>query len=199
MVLSCDSLVGVNITEKSQMERLQEELGVLLNKDARIYEISFTSADERVRDVMGTAVINYTIPTDKETKRSMIVNLESRTISRDEPVKERKGQTDYTVQGTLLQNINLSDIPVIITEATKLLESHYMSFAGVRQFSILCEGENNQLSYHFTIDGQPNGSGITSKGRFSAIYYYEVYFTSGTDGNIAIKIDDQLKTKRSGI
>lgn len=199
IVVSCDSLAGVNITEKSQMEKLYAELADLLDKDALVSEITFSSADDRVKDVMGAAVINYTNPADKETPLSMVVNLESRTVSKDESVKKKKAQKNNATYGILLQNIDLSGIPEIINNAADSLRTHDMSYAGVRQFSVIFEDGDNQPIYRFTLDGQPNGSGITTKGRFSAIYYHEVYFTLGTDGKLTVKVDDKLKTKRSGI
>jgi hypothetical protein len=47
--------------------------------------------------------------------------------------------------------------------------------------------------------GRPNGSGVTSKGRYPAIYYYEVLFQTGREGKPDMSVGKKLKIKRADL
>ena len=199
-LISCNKWLGVDITSKSQMTGFREKIKDYIPSDARIHEVDFYYADERSPNVMGSVTIVYA---DSQKVRRMMIDL-SETASKWKILKneeDKKTVNEDSVkfnQGILIAEYDFSVIPEIIEQAIDSLNSKDLKYAGTKDFSILFENDSQQPVYHFTLDGQPKGSPITTKGRFPGIYCHEVYFDINSKGNRNMKINDEIKVKRGG-
>lgn len=156
-----------------------------------VSEIMFFRADERAQDIMGTVSISYYISNPNQSQK-MVIDLNSWKIIKDEKIKSKETALDVPIH-----QIEFLVISGIIEKATKELESNNMKYAGIKQFYIL--PENGKPTYKFTLDGQPNNTSITTKGKYMAIHYQEVHFNVDSTGNQEIQIDKKLRKKRSGL
>lgn len=198
---SCDKWAGVNITKRSQMEKFQKKIKDFISPEIKVTEIQFSYADQRIPDVMGSVAITYFDPKDA-------TQLKMRSIDLSENLKDWKILSDKKLKRKVsnkhISSISISDynflvIVDLINKATPELISRNLKNVGVRQFSIEFEGEPAQPVYQFTIDGRPEGSPITTVGRYSGIYYHEVQFTINSTGDWIINVDNKLKKKRGGL
>jgi hypothetical protein len=187
---ACDSLVGVNITEVTQLERWQKAVTKLIGEDALVYEIEFFAGDERVEDVLGTASVVYTLPDSSQDLR-ITMQLAGPKVIRDDP------DSISRLPPVPLAALDLAAIPAVIGRGAAKLEAQKLEYAGVSSLTVIYGGE--KPAYAFTLDGRPVGSGVTSKGRGAAIWYREVSFTVDAAGEMTMTVGDKLQKKRRGL
>jgi len=203
LLLACDSWLGVNITQEGQLEKMQLKIMQFLKPDVFVHEIKMTSADKRAKDIMGSVFITYTDVSDSNRLKEMTINIcdwklirekELKTEGRETFLKKKYGtEKDYV----RIADYNLTIIVSVCKQAIKQVEAQDMKHAGIEYFVIRYRGE--QPEYEFMLNGRPNGSGVTSKGRYSAIYYYEILFQTTQNGNLDMSVGDKLKIKRGDI
>jgi hypothetical protein len=207
LLISCDKWMGINITSKSQLSRLQEKIKDYIPPDAHTYEIDFYYADQRSPNIMGSVTIFYTDPKKADLQKKVMIdlaeNISEWKILEDEAVNEMNGKTVKKDSGEYISGISIMEydfsvIPAIIDKAINIMKSKDMKYAGTKEFTVLFEDNSVQPVYQFTLNGQPEGSPITTKGRYAGIYYHEVYFVISKKGDWDVKVDEELKVKRGG-
>lgn len=187
--VSCDSWLGINITKKSDLEIFKDKAIDLLGSDSLINQITFICAD-RSLNIMGTALIY----TSSEENKQKGISIDLSTWKRiNEKNIHRRGDTPGSIS---IRNYDFSKIPDICQQAIYKIDSLDMEYAGIEKFMIKTSG-NDQI-YEFIMDGKLKNSQITSKGRYSGIYYYKMYFTINKDNDWVIEVDDKVNIKRGG-
>jgi hypothetical protein len=189
LLLSCDSWLGVNITEKSQLIKLETKIRGYFKEGTLINEIQFVSAD-RSLSVMGSMLISYT---EETVQKRIIIDLSTWKIMKNEAI------ANYGKQGVLIDDYDFSKIAIVCKEAISKIESLNMKYAGFERFVIRFSADRKEPLYEFTIDGRPNGSPAATKGRYAGIYYYEINFVFEPPEDMKMKINDELKIKRGGL
>ena len=200
LLLTCDSWLGVNITQEAQLKRMKLKIVQFVKSDLFVHEIRMTSADERAKDIMGNISITYTDASDSNRLKEMTIDIcewkligekEIKTAGREAFFRKKYGsEKDFAC----ITDYDFTKIASVCKQAMKQVEAQNMRHAGIEYFSIRYCGE--QLVYEFVTNGRPNGSGVTSKGRFSGIYYYEIHFQTDLDGNLDMSVGTELKIKR---
>jgi hypothetical protein len=202
-LFACDSWLGVNITDEAQLKKMQLKIAQFVKPDLFVHEIRMTSADERAKDIMGKLVITYTDTFASNHLKEMTIDIcewkliEEREIKAVDPEtfeREREGSGKVFVSIT---DCDLTMVASICRQAMKQVEAQDMKYAGIEYFST--SYREAEPTYEFMMNGRPNGSGVTSKGRYSAIYYYEVLFQTGQDGNLDMSVGKELKVKRGDL
>ena len=194
--LSCDSLLGIDITKKPQMEKFWKKSMESLPQGASVHEINFRSADQRSKGIMGVANIIYT--NDNEAQlRQIAINLSSWSVLRDGKLKLSLKETCDGVSSDFMMNYDFGELSDLCRSAIDMLKEHKMKYAGIEYFTVLfC---NEVARYEFVVDGRPEKTPITTKGRYSGVYYHEVYFSADYDKQLNMDIRRDLKIKREGI
>ncbi|MDR3340845.1 MAG: hypothetical protein LBT25_12300 [Candidatus Symbiothrix sp.] len=192
LLLSCDSWLGVNITQKSQLMKLQTKIKGHFKQGTLINEIRFVSADQRSLSVMGSILISYTHPGENGQKR-IILDLSTWETMKNEEI------ANSVKSGISIDDYDFSKIATICKQAISKIDSLNMKYAGIEQFVIRFSADRKQPLYEFTMDGRPKGSPVTTKGRYAGIYYHEINFVFEPPGDMKITINDKLKVKRGGL
>lgn len=190
LFISCDSLLGVNITKERQMKKLNAKISGYTGSGAVISEVTFRGADERSPSIMGNVSVRYS--NQKHTEYEMTIKLDQWKVIKNDPTGK-----PAQAGGIAVEECDFSLIPEIIRQAIEKLEAENMTYAGTEWLSVHYEGK--APAYRFVLDGRPNGSGLTSKGRYAAVYYREVSYEIDESGQWRMKTGEKLKTRRGGL
>lgn len=189
--LSCDSWLGISITDEADIKKFHKEMIKLLGDKNLINEVVLLSAD-RSLNIMGTALVTYS-PSENSEQKNITIDLSTWKILKEETIKTKN---DYQ-KPTSINDYDFSKIPDICQQAINKTDSLGLEYAGIEQF-IIRTSDNNTQAFEFILDGRLKNSPITSKGRYSGIYYHKVYFTIDKNDEWKIKVDEKINTKRGG-
>jgi len=198
--ISCDSWLGVNITDERQMQKLNNEILDYLPSESILQEIKFVYADQRSPSIMGRVSIEYINSNKQDTVYKETILLDEWRIVKDSIINKKNNiysHSDNLDTGIKIGDYDFKLIPEIIRQGIEKLEENDLSYVGTEQFSIKFGGEQS-VSYYFTILGRPQKSARTVKGKHSAIYYKEVQFFIDASGEWEMIIDEKLRKRPRG-
>lgn len=147
LFLSCDSWLGVRITDEQQCEQLLKGLDKVITHEMQISEITLISAERKLTEIMGSANIIYTT-SNTEKFRIMTVDLSSWKVLRD---KETNTTNKTTVKS--ISNFGFSRIPSVIVQASTMIDKQNMELRGVETFRIKFVTETD-ADYEFDVYGK---------------------------------------------
>jgi len=198
--ISCDSWLGVNITDERQMQELNKKILDYLPSEAILQEIKFVYADQRSPSIMGRVSIQYINPDKQDIVYIKTILLDEWKIVKDSIINKKNNiysHSDNLDTGVRIGDYNFKSVPEIIRLGIEKLEENGLSYVGIEQFSIKFSMEQS-VSYYLTILGKPQKSARTIKGKHSAIYYKEVQFYIDASGEWEMIIDEKLRKRLRG-
>lgn len=194
----CDSWSGVDITDSSQLKKLAQEIKKHLPPDALVAEVSLYYADQREPNIMGSAYVVYKTPPPagaaEAAPQALRLLLDGRIRADKTSLKK-----DYDAPWQSFEKYDLERIPEVLALAGPHLEEWDFIHAGVRDFALCLDGDPPGPVYLFTVDGRPKSSPLTTVGRYSGIYYHEMYCFLASDGKFEVTVNPVLKKKRGGM
>ena len=189
---SCDSWVGINMTNSSHIAKFQENIKKIVSSDMNVTEINFLRANIGLTNVMGCVNIFYVDSNDVGRRKYMSVDLSTWEILKVKDVTPSRGITNsYNADGILLDEFDFSSIPDILSKVKTMVENEGFEYKGISSFSIKFNNNPDLISYKFSVFGKsPNRDcymKVVGK-RTSRKYCYcsEIEFYSDYKANITI-------------
>lgn len=182
--ISCDSWLGIRITDETQIERFCEKMNKVITPDMQVSQITLISSQGKLNEIMSSATVTYTTA-NSDKFRTMTVDLSNGKTLNDKEV-------NYTYKATTksFAKLNFSNIPSVIHEAAGQLNQNDLDLGGISSFCIKFTSDTTFV-YEFDVYGKSRATkskteqiGGTRKSRKYRTYYFcrQVSFTySGKD------------------